>query len=114
MVCCAMTLKPILRHAHWFSFISIFTKGTFAMSNTKDTKHTKPAVAYKVDKKLFVEKRPEGDFAVRKANSERASDVLPTQAKAIERAKELSPGASPLVERVRNTTTGKPDQWRKA
>jgi len=84
------------------------------MSNTKDTKSTKPSGNHKVDKKLYVEQRPEGDFAVRKGNSERASDVLPTQAKAIERAKELSPGASPLVERVRNTTVGKPDQWRKA
>ncbi len=81
------------------------------MSNTKDKK---PAAASKLDKKLFVEKRPEGDFAVRKGNSERASAVLPTQAKAIERAKELNPGASPVVERVRNTTTGKSDQWRKA
>lgn len=68
----------------------------------------------KSDKKLFVERRPEGDYAVRKANSERASDVLPTQAKAIERARELRPGASPLVERVRKTTGGKPDKWRKA
>ena len=84
------------------------------MSKTKDTKHTKQVEAHKADKKLFVEQRSEGDYAVRKANSERASDVLPTQAKAIERARELSPGASPLVERVRNTTGGKPDQWRKA
>lgn len=84
------------------------------MSITKSTKHAKPAAAHKVDKQLFVEKRPEGDYAVRKANSERASDVLPTQAEAIERARELNPGASPLVERVRNTATGKPDQWRKA
>ncbi len=81
------------------------------MSNTKDTK---PVTTHKAGNKLFVEKRPEGDFAVRKANSERASAVLPTQAEAIERAKELNPGASPVVERVRNTTTGKPDQWRKA
>jgi hypothetical protein len=93
---------------------AFFTKGTYTMSITKGTKHTKPAVAHKAGKQLFVEKRHEGDFAVRKANSERASDVLPTQAKAIERAKELSPGASPLVERVRNTTAGKPDKWRKA
>lgn len=84
------------------------------MSNTKDTKHSKPLAAHNVDKKLFVEKRPAGDFAVRKGNSERASAVLPTQAEAIERAKELNPGASPVVERVRNTTGGKPDQWRKA
>jgi hypothetical protein len=65
------------------------------------------------DKKLFVERRPEGDYAVRKANSERASAVLPTQAEAIARAKELSHGVEPLVERVRHTTAGKPDKWRK-
>jgi uncharacterized protein YdaT len=96
------TLVPTHQH---------FTKGTCTMSNTK---HTKPVAAHKADKQLFVEKRPEGGYAVRKANSERASDVLPTQAEAIERARELSPGASPLVERVRNTAGGKPDKWRKA
>ena len=41
-------------------------------------------------------------------------DVLPTQAEAIERARVLGNGASPLVERVRKTTGGKPDKWRKA
>ena len=66
------------------------------------------------DKKIFVEKRAEGDFAVRRTNSERASDVLPTQAEAIKRAKQLAQGGAPLVERVRNTAGGKPDQWRKA
>jgi hypothetical protein len=66
------------------------------------------------DKRIYVEKRPDGDFAIRRANSQRASDVLPTQAKAIERARELSPGTSPHVERVRNTTVGSPDKWRKA
>ena len=65
------------------------------------------------DKKIFVERRPEGDYAVRKPNSERASAVLPTQAEAIERARELNHGVTPLVERVRNTTSGKPDKWRK-
>jgi pyridoxine/pyridoxamine 5'-phosphate oxidase len=62
---------------------------------------------------LFVERRPQGDYAVRRPNSERASAVLPTQSAAIERAREISPGATPLVERVRHTTVGKPDQWRK-
>jgi hypothetical protein len=109
-----MALISILRHARWFSFISIVTKGTYIMSHTKDAKHTKSVEAHKGDKKLFVERRPEGDYAIRKANSERASDVMPTQAKAIERARELIPGASPLVERVRNTPGGKPDKWRKA
>jgi hypothetical protein len=65
------------------------------------------------DKRLFVEQRPEGDYAVRRPNSERASDVLPTQAEAIERARELNPTSPPLVERVRHTSAGKPDQWRK-
>lgn len=62
---------------------------------------------------LFVERRPEGDYAVRRPGSERASAVLPTQAEAIERARELNPGKPPLVERVRYTSEGKPDKWRK-
>ena len=63
--------------------------------------------------RLFIERRPQGDFAVRKPNSERASAVLPTQAKAIDKARELNPGNQPLVERVRHTTSGNPDKWRK-
>jgi putative zinc finger/helix-turn-helix YgiT family protein len=63
---------------------------------------------------LFVERRPQGDYAVRRANSERVSDVRPTQAQAIARAKELSPGHRPLVARVRKTSRGKADKWRKS
>jgi hypothetical protein len=63
--------------------------------------------------RLFVERRPQGDYAVRRPNSGRASDVLPTQAEAIERARTLNPGKAPLVERVRYTERGKPDKWRK-
>jgi hypothetical protein len=62
---------------------------------------------------LFVEKRDQGDFAVRRGNAERASAVEPTQKKAIERARELNPKGEPLVERVRHTGAGKPDKWRK-
>jgi hypothetical protein len=65
------------------------------------------------DKRLFVERRLQGDYAVRRSNSERASDVLPTQHKAIERARELNPGQAPHVERVRHTDRGTPDKWRK-
>ena len=66
------------------------------------------------DEKLFVEQRPEGDFAVRKPNSKRASAVSPTQAEAIAKAQELSKGNGEiLVERVRKTKVGKPDKWRK-
>jgi hypothetical protein len=66
------------------------------------------------DKRIYVEKRPEeGDFAVRKPGADRASAVERTQHKAIEKAKELNPGASPHVERVRHTDGGNPDKWRK-
>jgi uncharacterized protein YdaT len=64
--------------------------------------------------KFYIERRDQGDYAVRRGGSERASDVLPTQREAIERARELNPGHNPAVERVRHTTEGKPDQWRKA
>jgi Uncharacterized protein conserved in bacteria (DUF2188) len=62
---------------------------------------------------LFVEQRDQGDYAVRRANAARASAVAPTQKEAIERARELNPNTSPLVERVRNVKTGGRDQWRK-
>lgn len=65
------------------------------------------------DTRVYVERRPEGDYAVRRANSERASDILPTQRQAIERARELSPGSSPHVERVRKRPSGTQDKWRK-
>ena len=63
--------------------------------------------------RLFVERRPQGDYAVRRPNSDRASAVSPTQGEAIERARELNPDAELLVERVRNTDRGHPDKWRK-
>ncbi|HTR29528.1 MAG TPA: ImmA/IrrE family metallo-endopeptidase [Puia sp.] len=62
----------------------------------------------------FIERREEGDYAVRKPNSDRASAVEPTQEKAIERAKEMNPNAAIHVERVRHTDKGYPDKWRKA
>jgi len=62
---------------------------------------------------LFVERRPQGDYAVRKPNSDRASAVTPTQGQAIDRARQLNPEAAIHVERVRNTTGGNPDKWRK-
>ena len=65
-------------------------------------------------KTLYIEKRPEGDYAVRKSDSERASAVTSTQAEAIARARKMYPGCSPDVERVRHTASGKPDRWRKA
>lgn len=67
----------------------------------------------KKPKELYIERRPEGDYAVRRPGSERASDVKPTQGEAIERARELDPDAAILVERVRHARVGKPDKWRK-
>lgn len=65
------------------------------------------------NKDLFVERRPQCDFAVRRAKSERASAVAPTQAQAIADARRLEPNAIVLVERVRHTSVGRPDKWRK-
>jgi hypothetical protein len=63
---------------------------------------------------LFVERRDQGDYAVRRGDSERVSAVAATQAEAIARAKQLNPGRAPLVERVRNTDIGQRDKWRRA
>jgi hypothetical protein len=62
---------------------------------------------------VFIERRDQGDYAVRKTGSERASAVLPTQAAAIERAREMNPDSAVLVERVRDTNFGGRDKWRK-
>lgn len=52
-------------------------------------------------------------YAVRRGGSGRASAVESTKAKAIERAREIAPNAKLHVERVRDTSTGHRDQWRK-
>jgi uncharacterized protein YdaT len=65
-------------------------------------------------KRIFVEQRPQGNYAVRRQGSDRASAVEQTQAQAIERARELAPGVRPDVERVRDTEAGGRDKWRKA
>jgi hypothetical protein len=62
---------------------------------------------------VYIERREQGDYAVRKPGSERASAILPTQAKAIERAREMNPDAAVHVERVRDTNVGGRDKWRK-
>jgi hypothetical protein len=61
---------------------------------------------------LFVERREQGDCAVRKGNAERASAVAETQAEAIAIAKKMNSDGTPLVEQVRQTSQGKPDKWR--
>lgn len=63
-------------------------------------------------KQSFIERREEGDYAIRRGGSQRASAILPTQAEAIARAKELEPESTPMIERVRNTSVGGRDKWR--
>jgi hypothetical protein len=63
------------------------------------------------DKSGYIERRPDGSFAVLKPDAQRASAVLPTQGAAIKRAVELGM-TNPRVERVRETSVGKPDKWR--
>ena len=60
---------------------------------------------------LYVVRCEMGDYAVRCAEFERASEVAKNQKAAIERAWEIDPKATPLVERVRNTTRGLPNKW---
>jgi hypothetical protein len=62
------------------------------------------------DNRVFIERRPdEGDYAVRKPGSARASAVLPTQARAIDWARQR--GVDIFVARVRETKKGSPDKW---
>jgi hypothetical protein len=63
---------------------------------------------------LYIERRPQGDYAVRRGGSERASMTAPTQKAAIEKAEKLDPKAAVLVERVRDTKVGGRDKWRKS
>jgi hypothetical protein len=65
------------------------------------------------DQSLFVERQSDGRYAVKKPHAQRASAVCDTQAKAIERARQLNPGAAIHVERVRNSNNGSRDKWRK-
>ena len=69
--------------------------------------------AFMAKDELYIERREQGGFAVRKPGSERASAILPTQAEAIERAREMNPDAAVHVERVRDTNVGGRDKWRK-
>jgi len=61
---------------------------------------------------LFIEKRHDGKYAVKRANDARASVIAETQEQAIQRAREMTNG--PIhVERIRHTSAGTPDKWRR-
>jgi uncharacterized protein YdaT len=63
---------------------------------------------------IYVERRDDGKYSVKREGAERASAITDTQKEAIERAKEIAPNTRPDVERVRDTETGGRDKWRKA
>jgi Uncharacterized protein conserved in bacteria (DUF2188) len=63
-------------------------------------------------REIYVEQRRQGDYAVRRPGSERASAVEQTQAEAVERARGIAPSAAIHIERVRHTNRGRPDEWR--
>ncbi len=64
--------------------------------------------------RFFIERREdEGDDAIRRRDSDRASGIADTQREAIERARKMDPNATIEVERVRNTDRGGRDKWRK-
>ena len=62
---------------------------------------------------VFIERRPDGGYAVRRLGSGKAIYVGSTQRDAIERARELAPNRVPLVERVRDGVGAGRDRWRK-
>lgn len=64
-------------------------------------------------KHYFVEQTDDGRYAVCAKGSQRASDILNTQRAALNRISELNPNDHPDVERVRHTSVGSPDKWRK-
>ena len=65
-------------------------------------------------KHYFIEQTEDARFAVRAADSDRASAVFATQEEAIAEARRLNPQDHPDVERVRNVNSGGRDQWRSA
>jgi hypothetical protein len=65
------------------------------------------------DKPVFVEPRKDGNYSVKIANAQRASAVEPTQGKAIAAAQQMHPESPLHVARVRHTSKGDPDQYRK-
>ena len=63
---------------------------------------------------LYIEKRENGDYAIRRPGSERASAICKSVPVAIKRARSMCPGATVYVERNRNCLIGGMDRWREA
>jgi hypothetical protein len=61
---------------------------------------------------VYVEQRPDGQYALTRPGADRAIAVTPTQAEAIERGQKLPEKPAIHVERVRDTDTGGRDKYR--
>jgi hypothetical protein len=61
---------------------------------------------------IYIERRDDGVYTVRRGGAQRASATAPSQQEAIEIARKLAPNVTPLVERVRDTDVGGRDKWR--
>jgi hypothetical protein len=61
----------------------------------------------------YIERRPDGKYAVSRGGAQRASAICNTQAEAIVKAKEMDASMPIHVERVRDVATGNRDKWRK-
>ena len=64
--------------------------------------------------KLYIEKRKQGEYAIRKPGSERASAVLLTLRQSIKWARAMYPGASVYIECDHAPSVGGRDRWRLA
>ena len=62
---------------------------------------------------VFVEHRADREYVVRRQGNSKANHVFATQKEAVEKARELSPNRTILIERVRDGADGR-DKWRKA
>jgi hypothetical protein len=63
---------------------------------------------------VYIERRDDGKYEVKHARERDPGLVRDTQREAIEAARREYPGVRPDVERVRDTTRGHRDKWRKA
>ncbi|MHC2108361.1 DUF2188 domain-containing protein [Methylobacterium sp. CM6246] len=81
-----------------------------ALKDLQKTKTKKPLAASNA---MRVVRRDDGQYAVMRPGAKRASAILPTQAQAVARARELDKkGAAPIAKRVRKSPAGKRRTWR--
>lgn len=62
---------------------------------------------------LYIEKREQGDYAIRRPGSERASAICRTVEEAVARSRQINPDTAVYVERVCDTNVGGRDKWRR-